>query len=49
MKDIDINDAPFLAIGIAVGADGIWTEDKHFHKQEVLKIYSTKELIDVLY
>jgi len=44
MEDIDIKDAPFLAVGLALNADGIWTEDEHFHEQKLLKVYSTKEL-----
>lgn len=46
MKDIDERDAPFLAVGMAIGADGIWTEDRHFQKQNTLKVYSTKDLLD---
>ena len=26
--------------------DGIWTEDKHFSKQKIIKIYTTKDLLD---
>lgn len=48
MKDIDVKDAPFLAVGMALSADGIWTEDKHFHKQSILKVYATKDLIALL-
>ncbi len=48
MKDIDVKDAPFLAVGIALGLDGIWTEDKHFLEQDQLEVYSTEDMMSVL-
>lgn len=48
MRDIDLMDAPFLAVGMALGVDGIWTEDKHFHKQSILNVYRTKGLVELL-
>ena len=44
MKDIDIKDAPFLAIGLALNLDGIWSDDKDFLKQDKIKILSTRDL-----
>ena len=46
MDDIDKDDAPFVAIALALGADGIWTNDKDFEKQDVIKIWKTKDLIE---
>ena len=48
MGDVDIKDAPFLAVGMAIGADGIWTEDKHFLKQDNLKVYTTCDILSIL-
>jgi predicted nucleic acid-binding protein len=48
MKDIDIKDVPFLAVGLAINADGIWTEDKHFLRQNAIRIYNTAELTDMM-
>ena len=45
MKDIDVNDAPILACALAISNDGIWTEDKHFDKQDLVKVWRTKDLI----
>ena len=45
MEPVDENDAPFLAVGLALGIDGIWTEDRHFLRQDLLKVYSTRDLI----
>jgi len=45
MKDIDIKDAPFLAIGLALDLDGIWSDDKHFLDQNELKTFSTSNLL----
>jgi len=46
MKPVDENDAPFLAVGFALGIEGIWTEDRHFLRQDILKVYSTGDLIE---
>ncbi len=48
MKDIDVKDAPFLAVGMALGLDGIWTEDKHFQGQDRLKVYPTRDMMNML-
>jgi predicted nucleic acid-binding protein len=48
MRHIDIKDAPFIAVSMALNVDGIWTEDKHFYKQTAIKVYSIKELGDIL-
>ncbi len=45
MKDIDEKDAPILACALAVPNDGIWTDDKHFDKQRLVKVWHTKDLI----
>ncbi len=45
MKDIDPDDAPFLALAMKTRVDGIWSEDKGFQKQNRVKVYSTKELL----
>jgi len=48
MKDIDTKDAPYLAVGMAMSVDGIWSDDNHFRKQNVLRTYSTKDMVIVL-
>ena len=48
MKNIDIKDAPYLAVGMAMSVDGIWSDDKHFRKQNILRTYSTKEMVVLL-
>ncbi len=45
MEPVDENDSPFLAVGIALGINGIWTEDRHFLRQNLLKVYSTGDLV----
>ncbi|MBP7121254.1 MAG: PIN domain-containing protein [Methanolinea sp.] len=44
MEEIDEDDAPFLAVGIALKLDGIWTADRHFLQQTVLPVYSNRDL-----
>jgi len=48
MEKIDINDSPILACALASPNNGIWTEDKHFEKQERIKVWKTKDLITFL-
>jgi len=45
MESIDENDATFLAVGLALKLDGIWTEDKHFLHQDLLTVFKTGDLI----
>jgi len=46
METIDENDAPFLAVGLALDIGSIWTEDRHFQRQDLLKVCSTRDLIE---
>lgn len=48
MKDIDPDDAPFLALAMKTKVDGIWSEDKGFQQQNHVKIYTTKELLEII-
>jgi predicted nucleic acid-binding protein len=46
MSEIDPDDAPFLALALKAQVDGIWSEDKGFLKQDRIRIYTTKDLIE---
>jgi predicted nucleic acid-binding protein len=48
MKDIDVKDAPFLAVGMALGLDGIWSEDRHFREQDGLTVYDMGDMMSML-
>ncbi len=48
MKDIDPDDAPFLALAMKTKVDGIWSEDKGFQQQDCVKVYRTVELVEFL-
>ena len=42
MKTIDEEDYPFIAAALSLSSDGvIWSEDKHFEKQNLVKIIKT--------
>lgn len=43
----DKDDAPFLALAMALGV-GLWTEDKGFAQQNLVKTYDTRELVRML-
>jgi predicted nucleic acid-binding protein len=40
----DINDIPFIALCLALKADGIWSDDSHFKTKKEITIYRTREL-----
>ncbi|MBS3128740.1 PIN domain-containing protein [Candidatus Woesearchaeota archaeon] len=46
MDHIDAKDTPFIAAALAIKA-AIWSDDKHFQKQNKVKIYKTNELISL--
>jgi len=46
MKDIDLNDSIFIATCFAINADGIWSFDKHFRKQNKVKVFDINEVIE---
>jgi predicted nucleic acid-binding protein len=48
METIDENDSPFLAVGLALGIGSIWTEDRHFLRQDLLKVCSTRDLVETI-
>jgi predicted nucleic acid-binding protein len=48
MINIDINDSAFIALGMAMKVEGIWTKDKDYNEQNVLKVFSTKELYSLI-
>ena len=45
IKDIDVKDAPFLAAALAIPNDGIWSHDRHFEKQNKVKVWISKDLL----
>ena len=47
VEDIDIKDSAFVATALAFNCP-IWSEDRHFKKQKVIKIITTKEMIKCL-
>ncbi len=47
MDHIDPDDTPFIAAALATNA-AIWSEDKHFEQQTSIKIYKTKDLLELL-
>ena len=48
MESVDENDAPFLAVGLALKLDGIWTEDRHFLQQDRITVYHTGDLVQII-
>lgn len=42
MREIDVDDVVFIALSIELGNILIWSDDKHFKKQNKVKVYTTK-------
>lgn len=45
MREIDLSDAPFLALALSFENDGVWTNDSHFHQQNAVRVWSTGDLV----
>jgi predicted nucleic acid-binding protein len=45
----DVTDVPFVACCLALKADGIWTEDKDFKKQKTVNVFTTKDILRIMY
>jgi len=44
----DPSDVPFLAVAMFPGLDGIWSNDKDFTEQDVVRVWKTSELLEIL-
>ncbi len=44
----DKKDAPFVACYLSLNCDGIWTNDSDYDGKKELKLFSTKDLIDII-
>jgi len=47
MKEIDITDSPFLALSLALKSP-LWSNDRHFKQQDLVRVYTTKEILGLL-
>ncbi|MBI5216468.1 MAG: PIN domain-containing protein [Ignavibacteriae bacterium] len=48
MSLIDPDDFPFVALALSFHNDGIWSQDKDLHRQSIVKIWTTAELLNLL-
>lgn len=48
MNDIDLNDSPFIALALSFENDGIWTQDKDFDRQSIIRVWKTHQLLEVI-
>ena len=48
MEKIDIDDAAFIAAALAYTDAIIWSDDKHFKKQQQIKVFNTQEMMLLL-
>jgi predicted nucleic acid-binding protein len=48
MKDIDEKDTPFLALALQLNCP-VWSDDNHFKQQNVVNVYTTKEILPLIY
>lgn len=43
---VDEKDVPYTALALSLSADGVWTEDRHFSKQDKIKVWKTEDLLN---
>src|SRR3990167_2349888 len=48
MDKIDPDDTIFVALGLSIKNNGIWSDDKHFEKQDRIKVWKTEDLLDYI-
>lgn len=48
MDRIDPNDTPFISLALYIDNDGIWSDDKHFKMQNVIRVFTTSNLLKLL-
>lgn len=48
MRDIDLEDAPFIALAMSFPNDGIWSNDKDLRRQTTIRVWTTEELLEWL-
>lgn len=48
MKNIDIDDAVFIACALAYEDSIVWSDDKALKKQNTVKVLNTKEIVEIL-
>ena len=48
MRDIDLKDSIFIACALAVKCEGIFSHDKHFEKQNKIKIWKIEDLLEII-
>ena len=47
LNDRDMKDAPYVALALALGADGIWSQDRGLVSQGSFRVYRTVDLLRV--
>ena len=45
---IDEKDTQFIALALSIENDGIWSNDKHFEKQEKIRVFKTMDILNFL-
>jgi len=45
LKDLDVHDAPYVALALALDADGLWSEDRRLLAVRDLRVLRTRDLI----
>lgn len=45
---LDKDDTAYLALSLALNKRPIWSNDPHFKKQSIVKVFTTKQIVDAL-
>jgi len=47
MRGVHVNDTPFLAAAMHLNSP-VWSNDAHFKKQKKVKVYSTRDILELV-
>lgn len=45
LQDVDVQDAPYVALALAIGADCVWSEDRALTRVRGLRVVRTADLV----
>jgi len=48
LRGVDPEDVPYVATALSVPCDGFWSDDPHLKGQDLVRCWTTKELVEAL-
>lgn len=48
MGHVDEDDVVFIALALSIENDGIWSDDAHFKRQNMIKVFKTEDVVKIM-